>query len=294
MRVTLLGAGVPTPAANRFGSAYLLEVEDRTILIDCGPATTYKLTRAGGSAAAVSMLLFTHHHFDHNADYPCFVLTRWDQDVDQSPLRVFGPPPTASLTRKLFAAPDGAFVCDWSARVEHPGSKRVFANRGGKVPRTAPKVDAVDIDATFVLDEGDFVVRAAPTVHVQPYLESLAYRVDTEHGSIVFTGDTEPVESVIELARGADLMLCMCWDTDAAMKANGEFGGMTGTTSAGLLAAQAGIRTLVLTHINAHLDSPGVREAGIRDVATVFAGEIVFGEELQSLDVSRSREASVL
>ena len=88
-------------------------------------------------------------------------------------------------------------------------------------------------------------------------------------------------------------MVCMCWDTDAAMKANGEFGGMTGTTSAGLLAAQAGVRTLVLTHINSHLDSPGVREEGIRDVATVFDGEIVFGEELLSLDVSRSREATV-
>ena len=126
---------------------------------------------------------------------------------------------------------------------------------------------------------------------MQPYLESLAYRVVSEHGSIVFTGDTEPVESVIELARGADMMLCMCWDTDAAMNANGEYGGMTGTTSAGLLAAQAGVRTLVLTHINAHLDSPGVREEGIRDVAAVFDGEIVFGEELLSLDVSRSPEA---
>ena len=150
------------------------------------------------------------------------------------------------------------------------------------------------IDATFVLHEGGLVVRAAPTVHAQPYLESLAYRVDSEHGSIVFTGDTEPVESVIELARGADMMLCMCWDTDAAMKANGENGGMTGTTSAGLLAAQAGIRTLVLTHITARLDSPGVREEGIRDVAAVFAGEVVFGEELLALDVSRSHEATVL
>jgi ribonuclease Z len=233
------------------------------------------------------MLLFTHHHFDHNADYPCFVLTRWDQDIEQTPLRVYGPPPTAALTRKLFEAPDGAFVSDWNARVEHPGSQRVWANRGGRRPRTAPKIDATDIDATFVLEERDVSIRAAATAHVQPYLESVAYRIDGERRSVVFTGDTEPVDTVVELARGADMMVCMCWDTDAAMQATGESRGMAGTTSAGLLAARAGVGTLVLTHIAAHLDSPGLREEGVRDVAAVFDGRIVFGEELLSLDLAQ-------
>jgi ribonuclease Z len=285
MRVTLLGAGVPTPTPRRFGSAYLLDVAGGCLLIDCGPATTFKLIQAGRRAEEVSTLLFTHHHFDHNADYPCFVLTRWDQDVDQTPLRVFGPPPTTALTRTLFEAPDGAYVCDWTARVEHPGSRRVFANRGGRAPRTAPKIDAAEIDATFALQEAGLSVRAAETVHAQPWLESVAYRIDSDGASIVFTGDTEPVDSVVELARGADMLVCMCWDTDRAMEADGVSGGMTGTTSAGRLAAAAGVRTLVLTHINAHLDSPAVREEGLRDVASVFDGRVVFGEELLSLDV---------
>ena len=289
MRVTLLGAGVPTPTPRRFGSAYLLDVADRSLLIDCGPATTHKLTLAGRRTPEVSLLLFTHHHFDHNADYPCFVLTRWDQDVDQTPLRVYGPPPTAALTRTLFEAPDGAWVCDWTARVEHPGSQRVFANRGGTLPRRAPHIDAVDVDATFVLEEEGFSVRAADTVHAQPLLESVAYRVDSEQASIVFTGDTEPVDSVVELARGADMLICMCWDIDTAMEAEGLSRGMTGTPSAALLATQAGVRTLVLTHIAPHLDSPSVREAALRDAVEVFDGRIVFGEELQVLDVAGSR-----
>jgi ribonuclease Z len=287
MRVTLLGAGVPTPTPRRFGSAYLLDMADRCLLIDCGPATTLKLAQAGRRAPEVSMLLFTHHHFDHNADYPCFVLTRWDQDVDQTPLRVYGPPPTAALTRKLFEAPDGAYVCDWNARVEHPGSQQVFANRGGMLPRIAPRIDATDIDATFVLEEDGLSVRAADTVHVQPFLESVAYRIESDHSSIVFTGDGEPADGVVELARGADMLICMCWDTDRAMEADGLSRGMTGTTSAGMLAAQADVGTLVLTHISARLDSPAVREEGLRDAAAVFDGRIVFGEELMPLDVVR-------
>ena len=173
MRVTLLGAGVPTPAANRFGSAYLLEVEDRTILIDCGPATTYKLTRAGGSAAAVSMLLFTHHHFDHNADYPCFVLTRWDQDVEQSPLRMFGPPPTASLTRKLFDAPDGAFVSrlecpEWVIQEVSASSRTAATNNHARRPRSTRSTSTGPPSSTKAVS----LCAPRPTVHVQPYLES--------------------------------------------------------------------------------------------------------------------------
>ena len=153
------------------------------------------------------------------------------------------------------------------------------------LPRTAPKVHATDIDATFTLEEDGFSVRAADTVHAQPWLESIAYRIDSDEASIVFTGDTEAVDSVVELARGADMLICMCWDTDGAMAADGVSRGMTGTGSAGMLAERAGVRTLVLTHINAHLDSPDVREEGMRDVASVFGGRVVFGEELLALDV---------
>jgi ribonuclease Z len=288
VKVTVLGAGVPTPTPRRFGSAYLLDVADRTLLIDCGPATTYKLTAAGRRTPEVSLLLFTHHHFDHNADYPCFVLTRWDQDVDQNPLRVYGPPPTVDLTRALFEPPDGAWVCDWTARIETPGSQHVFANRGGTLPRRPPRIDAVDIDATFVLEEDGFSVRASDTVHAQPFLESVAYRIDSDEGSVVFTGDTEPVKTVVDLARGADMLVCMCWDTDAAMEAEGLSRGMTGTLSAARLAAQAGVGTLVLTHISPHLDDPSVREPALLEAAAVFHGRIVFGQELMTLDVAGS------
>ena len=58
------------------------------------------------------------------------------------------------------------------------------------------------------------------------------------------------------------MLICMCWDTDAAMEADGLSRGMTGTPSAALLAAEAGVGTLVLTHIGPHLDSPRCARRG--------------------------------
>ncbi len=45
----------------------------------CGPAATHKLVKAGLYPTQVDNLFFTHHHFDHNIDYPCFLLCYWDE-----------------------------------------------------------------------------------------------------------------------------------------------------------------------------------------------------------------------
>ena len=90
-------------------------------------------------------------------------------------------------------------------------------------------------------------------MHAQPWLDSLAYRIDSPEGSIVFTGDTEPCDSVVELARDADVMFCMCWDDEESMEANRETHGVCGTMGAALMAQEAGVKKLVLAHLGPNL-----------------------------------------
>ena len=49
----------------------------------------------------------------------------------------------------------------------------------------------------------------------------------------MFTGDTQPCQSVVDLARGADVMICMCWDDQEVMGEVGESRGQCGTTGTG-------------------------------------------------------------
>jgi len=282
-QVYILGAGTPTPTPTRFGSAHVVQVAGDYLMFDCGPAATHKLVKAGIFPTKVDYLFFTHHHFDHDVDYPCFLLCRWDQSIGQeNQLHVYGPTLTETITERILGE-NGAFAHDWKARVNHPLSQRVYVNRGGALPRKPPAVLAKDVGPGRVHSGRDWEIIAAPAEHVQPYLDSLAYRLNSPEGSVVFTGDTQPCRSVIDLARGADMLLCMCWDDQECMIENGEAFGQCGTIGAAKMPCTAGFKTLFRVHVGPHLASHGPMEKGIGDVRKIFDGELIFAEELMAL-----------
>src|SRR3990172_12407866 len=101
-QVFVLGAGTPTPTAHRFGSAFAVQVGAEYLMCDCGPAATHKLVKMGIFPTQVDSLFFPHHHFDHDVDYPCFLLCRWDQSAGkENQLRVYGPSLTETITERL-------------------------------------------------------------------------------------------------------------------------------------------------------------------------------------------------
>lgn len=282
----LLGTGVPTPSKERFGTCYVLELADDYVMIDCGPAATYKLVRARMWPTDIDYLLFTHHHFDHNADFPCFFLSRWDQSIGQEKvLSVWGPEPTEAITERLFGK-QGAFVDDWTARVKHPTSHAVFVNRGGTMPRPEPEINVKDIEPGDVIEQDTFKATAGLASHVQPWLNSLAYRVETDDCTICFAGDTEPCDTVDELAAGCDVFVANCWNHQQIMDVDGEGPAQTGTMDAANMAQKAGAHKLILTHTGADLCRPASIEKGIADISTAYDGEIIFGQELMALDLA--------
>ena len=284
MRVHTIGAGTPTPTPERFGSAHVVAVGGQHILFDCGPATTHKLVKSGLLPTQIGQLFFTHHHFDHDADYPGFLLCRWDQGaglVDE--LQVFGPSPTRLITDRLIGE-QGAFVFDWKARVNDIGSQATHVKRGGALPRRPPAPAVTDITPGFVHTASEYTVTSALADHAQPWLDSLAYRVDSEEGSVVITGDTGPCESIVELARGADAMLAMCWEHQDDMLGEWLFG-TTGTVDAARMAQRAGVERLVLVHSGPSFGAPGSHEKAVADIARIYDGEIIWAEELRSFEV---------
>ena len=283
--VHILGGGTPTPTPSRFGSSYVFQFDKNQLMIDCGPAATQKLVNAGFWPTEIDYLFITHHHFDHDADLPCFLLCRWDQSIGkENRLQIYGPTLTEKITEGIIGE-DGLFAHDWKARVNHPLSQRIHVNRGGKLPRKPPIVFSKDIGPGEVIEKDDFKVTTALAEHVQPYLDSLAYRIDTKEGSVVFTGDTQPCDSVIELSKGADALVCMCWDDQEVMDSTGEMQGQCGTVGAAEMAQKSGVRKLILSHVGPNLSQESVTEKAISDVWAVFDGEVVVAKELMQINI---------
>ncbi|MFP4250349.1 MAG: MBL fold metallo-hydrolase [Armatimonadota bacterium] len=271
----ILGAGTPQPLAERWGSSYALEFDDHVVMVDCGPAATHKLLRAGLWLVDVEWLFLTHHHSDHNCDYPCLMLFRWDQSTDEPPLKVIGPPPTEQFTERLFGA-EGAFAEDIHARIEDIASKRCHMQRGGSLPRPGPRYEATDVQPGAVIEGPAWTARCARAQHMQPLLWPLAWRFDWDGGSVCFTGDTAPSDEVTELARGARTVVA-----SAPLGRENLHDDLAtcifSVTTAAELARDAGAERLVLVHLASA--AANNRERTLGEVSEIYEGEAIVADE---------------
>ncbi len=127
-----------------------------------------------------------------------------------------------------------------------------------------------------------------------PIKPALGYRFDFPDRSIAFSGDTIALEAVAQLAKGADVLVHEAMDFPAIevfvrqQIAAGAAGTVeaamahmradhTSAEDAGRIAQEAGVKTLVLSHIG----PPTVSDAAWQAAAgKYFIGEIIVGHDL--------------
>ncbi|MDG0869065.1 MBL fold metallo-hydrolase [Candidatus Lucifugimonas marina] len=283
----VLGSGGPIPNADRFGTSHVVTSGGRNFLFDCGPATTYKLAKHGLSSLDFDHLFISHHHFDHVADLPAFLLTRWDHSIgDETPLKIFGPENTEVMIERLVGE-QGAFAFDWKARINHPLSQQMHQLRGGALPRPKPEFDVSDVSTGVILEGDGFRVTSQRIEHVEPQLQANAYRLDTDDISIVFTGDARPCDHIIDLASDADVLVSMCGNFQSELERKGVQSGQIGSLSAAEMAAEAGVGQLVMVHMGPDISSASGRVRALEEMSSIFQGEIIVSDELSSYDLRR-------
>ena len=288
LRLHLVGCGYPPPygtgEGTRHGSAFLLQIGDDFLMIDCGPGTTYKMARMGIDPRKVHHVFLTHHHFDHNVDFPCFALVRWDLcKGTEPPLKVYGPPLTRMFVEQLLGE-TGAFFPDWHSRVTHPVSIRIFQQRRGVPPRPAPAFDVREMESGIVDETATWKATAARVHHVEPTLVSLAYRFDTDQGSIIFAGDCGDCPELRELLQGADTLVAPCVSVGSAKAPSYLDGIIMSTDEVRDVAKSTGVGRVVLTH-NGSVNTAEKRKPFIKAVRETFPGEVLFPDEMTSIDL---------
>lgn len=269
-RLILLGtAGGPTPKRTRSGPSQIIVVGDRGYVVDCGDGLARQMMIAGVFRTLRHVFL-THHHSDHNADYGNLLLLAWGDRLT-SAVDTWGPPPLARMTR-LFLEMNAA---DLEVRERDEGR-----------PPLAPLIRPHEIERAGLVMEDDRVrVRCAVVDHPLVPL-AFAYRFDCPDRSIVISGDTRPSEALVQLARGADVLVHETLYSAAAPGAPGSalrkhvMDSHTTVEDAGRIATRAGVKTLVLSHFVPAEEPPITDRQWLAAAAATFKGRIVVGRDL--------------
>ena len=277
-RLVLLGtAGGPTPKVTRAAPAQAIVVGDRVYLVDCGEGTSRQLALAKLPVRQLRAVFITHQHSDHNAGYGPLFLLGWTAGL-ATPVDTYGPPPLAAMTRSLF----DAYKFDIDLRIADEGR-----------PPLVPLVRPHEVTEGGKVFEDDRVRVTAALNNHPPIAHSFAYRIDTADRSIVVSGDTTYSESVVKLARDADVLVHEVlsreyWERPDVPQPKSVVRHIieshTDVADAGRVAADAGVKTLVLSHyVPTEGPNTPTDEQWLAGARRHFKGEVIVGRDLMEI-----------
>ena len=278
-RLILLGTGGgPRPRKASSAAAQVIVVNDTAYVVDCGDGVARQLVFAGVPLVKLRHVFLTHQHSDHNADYGNLLLLAWTAGL-RAPVDTWGPPPLAKMTRLFFEM--NAY--DIETRIADEG----------RVP-LVPLIHPHEITAGGVVLQDDNVKVTAALVDHPPVVPAFGYRFDTADRSIVISGDTKFSANLIELAKGADVLVhdaffpaaidrLVAGVPNAATLKESIVSHHTSAEDAGRVAAAAGVGTLVLSHLVPPEDPAVTEQLWIEAARRHFTGRIVVGKDLLEL-----------
>lgn len=287
LQLVFLGTAGATPTVDRGSPATLIIRGGERILVDCGEGTQRQLMRSVGMAH-IGTVLITHLHGDHYLGLPGFLKTL-SLGGREEPLQLFGPSGLYELLREVeriigrpkfpflveeakpgtvFEMPDYAVK---AAATEHgmPGLAWCLEERsrlGVFHPETAVELGIKPGPDFGRLQRGESITTADGRV-VQPADVMDEPRLGRK---IVITGDTRPAQAVVELARGASVLVHD--STFAVTEQDRAFEtGHSTAREAAEVAKAAGVATLVLTHLSSRHNWKELRD----EAREVFPGALL-------------------
>lgn len=295
--ITLGTAGGPPVHASQSQIANALQVDDAVYLFDVGNGVLRQMDAAKLPVRNIRRVFLTHHHPDHNADLGFVMVSWWLFGTDQA-LGILGPPGTKTLVEGLAAANAPTVLASFPA--------------GGRPPKPplAEMVQASDLPAdiespTVVYEDGNIKVsttsvdhfQVPPSVPMKEMPQAVAFRVEVDGRSYVYSGDTGPSQNLETLAKGADVLITEVVNIEAIraylmrtvkgmppeaaskLGADMEKNHLT-PANIGKIAGAAGVKRVVLTHFVPGFEEVEDPTVFTEDIAPAYQGPVSIAHDL--------------
>lgn len=245
VKVQMLGTRGPEFLDDSASTGYLVWLDGKArVIVDTGPGTVQRFKKSGANYEDVDLMLFTHFHADHSADFPAYIMGGFFTDRSKT-LVVIGPsgnallPSAKQFVERMLNGKTGVYphLSDYL----NPAADSAY-----KIKTSTILSSEKNLEIRKVYETADFVVKAVSVHHGA--LPALGYRIETAGCVISFTGDMSGRWGRMPgLARGSDILIAH----------NAVPEDITGVAAnlhmkpsyIGAMAAEAGVKHLVLSHL---------------------------------------------
>lgn len=252
INIRILGSGTCVPSLERSACSVLIQGSSQNLLVDAGPGTMHRLLQSGLKINQVDGILLSHFHLDHCSELAPFLFaTKYPNLSREKKLHIIG----------------GA------------GIRRLYENINTAYDHTLDLPEGVV--CMTELDEG-----GSPITHFNDFQifytrvnhkpESRAYRFQNSEGfSVVYSGDTDYSDNLIQLSRDADILIC-----ESALPDELKAPGHLTPSLAGEIASKANVKKLVLTHFYPECDDVDIEQQCRKS----YSGEVILARDLMKIE----------
>ena len=304
--VFLAGTGAPINR-DRNMSGIAIFANGKFFLFDAGDGVVEKMEQMGLPMPEIDAVFLTHFHSDHMDDLGAVVQRSYILGR-RTFLPIFGGEGIEEIVEGIHRI----YAPDFSYRTGHHGEKYMPSNLGHAFKGMTIRFDGSEhgeghglghgIGHLHAPDDGhvvyaqDGVVVTAFTVTHDPIHPALGYRVDYDGKSVVITGDSSETPNLHKFSEGADVLVSEVMNMKVVEQMENMFRALgyagrakifsdirnyhLSTDEVGKLAADAGVKTLILTHLVPASDDEDYMNLVFRDeVAKHYDGEIVLAKD---------------
>ena len=272
LELMVLGSGGPG-AVGRAASCYLVLIDGNArILVDAGPGAFARLGEAKLSLSDTDIVLLTHLHVDHAGELPGLFMARAVSGGGSAVFKVWGPagtgkrnegayfPSTSQFLELLFGTKGAfAYLRDFAAPISLQAHDIPTNVRLNPVPQV-------------VFNEDGLLIRAIAGHHGDA--PAVIYRIDHAGKSITFSGDIDAtgLPGLRTIAKGSDLLVFNSVVLDPPGSPAILYTLHTPPRAIGELARDAGVRSLLLSHISPAIEEN--RQAVLASIKRSYQGPV--------------------
>ena len=264
MRLVFLGTG-SGGSIQRYHTCIYVEFGDSRILLDASSGNSALVNghKSGLDLNSINHLLLSHSHHDHSRGLEYLESHRNVSGVENS-LNVYGSDVALRDVQKFFKGMDKEFLLDETGVTR---KNKLVTMKWNSVM----ELDVFNVD--------DMSIKCHPAKHIKG---AVGWRIECGDESVVFSGDTEFTENTIRAADKADVLIHEAY----GLKQDSSRLKMVKHSSAydaGVVAAEAGVGQLVITHISTDYHSK--ENLLIEEASQIYKGPIVVAHDLMDMTI---------